>query len=164
MTRVLAFETGFQRDYRPGVAYHDYFASSELMFPALMNDKRFAQKDLIFGVRVPGGVKAWPLTDFADGAVVNDHVGFVDVVLIGDPQGSGARAYRADGHRFARGASADELVAGEEHWRVSEENLVGGDGRTLPRLPGHVAYWFAWAGYFENAALGGPLPDRGSAK
>jgi hypothetical protein len=164
MTRVLALETGFRRDYRPGAAYHDYFASPELMFPALMNDKRLAHKDLVFGVRVPGGVKAWPLTDFADGAVINDHVGFVDVVLIGDPQGRGARAYRADGHRFARGASADELVAGEEHWRVSEENLVGRDGRTLPRLPGHVAYWFAWAGYFENAALGGPLPDQGSAK
>ena len=160
VTRVLALETGFQRDYRPGVAYHDYFSSPELMFPALIKDKRLAQKDLIFGVRVPGGVKAWPLADFADGAVINDHVGFVDVVLIGDPQGRGARAYRADGHRFAVGASPDELVTGEERWRISEENLIGPDGRTLPRLPGHVAYWFAWAGYFENATLGGPSPDR----
>jgi hypothetical protein len=160
VTRVLALETGFQRDYRPGIAYHDYFSSPELMFPALIKDKRLAQKDLIFGVRVPGGVKAWPLADFADGAVINDHVGFVDVVLIGDPQGRGARAYRADGHQFAVGASPDELVTGEERWRISEENLIGPDGRTLPRLPGHVAYWFAWAGYFENATLGGPSPDR----
>jgi hypothetical protein len=22
----------------------------------------------------------------------------------------------------------------------------------------HVAYWFAWAGYFENASLGGQSP------
>src|SRR5581483_7990777 len=67
---------------------------------------------------------------------------------------------QADGKRFTRGASPDELVAGDERWRVSEENLIGPDGRTLPRLPAHVAYWFAWAGYFENATLGGPSPDR----
>jgi hypothetical protein len=105
-------------------------------------------------------VKAWPLAGFADGAVINDHVGFTDVVLIGDQVGGGARAYQADGRRFARGASPDELIAGDEHWRVSEESLAGPDGRTLSRLPGHVAYWFAWAGYFENAALGGPSPGR----
>ena len=162
-TRVLALETGFQRDYRSGAAYHDYFTSPELMFPALIKDKRLAQKDLVFGIRVPGGVKAWPLADFAGGAVINDHVGFVDVVLIGDPQGRGARAYRAEGHRFARGSSPDELVAGDDRWRVSEENLIGPDGRTLPRLPAHVAYWFAWAGYFEDATLGGPPPDPRSA-
>ena len=157
-TRVLALDTGFHRDYGPGVAYHDYFASPELMFPALVKDKRLAPKDLVFGVRVPGGVKAWPLADFTGGAVINDHVGFTDVVLIGDPEGRGARAYRADGHRFARGATADELIAGGERWRVSEDGLIGPAGKSLPRLPGHVAYWFAWAGYFEDAALGGPLP------
>jgi hypothetical protein len=160
-TRVLALDTGFRRDYRPGVAYHDYFASPELMFPALVRDKRLAAKDLIFGVRVPGGIKAWPLADFTGGAVINDHIGFTDVVLIGDPQGRGARAYRADGHRFARGATADELIAGDERWRISEDGLIGPAGKSLPRLPGHVAYWFAWAGYFENAVLGdSPTPPK----
>jgi hypothetical protein len=55
-TRVVALDTGFVRDYRPGVAYHAYFASPELMFPALVKDRRLSQKDLIFGIRVPGGV------------------------------------------------------------------------------------------------------------
>jgi hypothetical protein len=158
-TRVLSLDTGFVRDYRSGAAYHDYFASSELMFPALFRDKRLSQKDLIFGVRVPGGVKAWPLADFAGGAVLNDHVGLVDVVLIGDPRGLGARAYRSDGHHFKRAAVADELEAGGARWRVTEAALIGPAGESLPRLPGHVAYWFAWAGYFENAQLGGAEPS-----
>jgi len=159
-TRVLALDTGFVRDYGPGVAYGEYFASPELMFPALVKDKRLSQKDLIFGVRVPGGVKAWPLADFAEGAVINDRVGFVDVVLIGDLQGRGARAYRADGHRFVHGSAADELNSGGVRWRVTENGLIGPKGESLPRLPGHVAYWFAWAGYFENAELGGPFPQH----
>jgi hypothetical protein len=157
-TRVLSLNTGFQRDYGPGVAYRDYFASPELMFPALVKDRRLRQKDLIFGLRVPGGVKAWPLSVFADGAVINDRIGFMDVVVIGDPSGRGARAYEARSRRFARGASPDEIMAGDARWRVTESALIGPSGESLPRLPGHVAYWFAWAGYFENAVLGGPAP------
>ena len=157
-THVLSLDTGFRRDYGPGVAYRDYFASPELMFPALVKDRRLRQKDLIFGLRVPGGVKAWPLDTFADGKVINDHVGFMDVVLIGDPSGRGARAYERRRRRFARGASLDEVLAGDVRWRITESALVGPGGESLPRLPGHVAYWFAWAGYFEDAVLGGPSP------
>jgi len=157
-TRVLSLDTGFRRDYGPGVAYREYFASPKLMFPALVKDQRLRQKDLIFGVRVPGGVKAWPLAALADSAVINDHIGFVDVVVIGDTSGRGARAYDGGRHRFVRSASPDEVLAGVERWRVTESALVGPGGESLPRLPGHVAYWFAWAGYFENALLGGPAP------
>jgi hypothetical protein len=160
-TRVLSLDTCFIRDYGAGVAYHDYFASPELMFPALVSDKRLSRKDLIFGIRAPGGVKAWPLADFAGGAVLNDRVGLADVVLIGDPQGLGARAYRSDGHHFDRATAPDELLSRGARWHVTEAALLGPDGESLPRLPGHVAYWFAWAGYFEDAQLGGVDPaDR----
>jgi hypothetical protein len=91
--------------------------------------------------------------------VINDRVGFVDIALIGDPDGYGARAYRADGHRFARGAAPGELMSADARWRLTENGLIGPKGENLPRLPGHVAYWFSWAGYFEDAQLGGPLPQ-----
>ena len=32
-------------------------------------------------------------------------------------------------------------------WTVEEEMIVGPDGTRLARVPGHVAYWFAWDGY-----------------
>jgi hypothetical protein len=157
-TRVLSPDTGFVRDYRPGVAYRDYFASPDLMFPALTPDRRLSPKDKIFGIRVPGGVRAWPLADLSGGAVINDHVGFVDVVVIADAEGGGARAYRSEGRPFKRGAAADELEAEGALWRVTEGALLGPQGRSLPRLPGHVAYWFAWSGYFEGVELGGAGP------
>ena len=153
-TRVLSLQTGFARNYGAGVAYREYFASPELMFPALFRDGRLSQKDLIFGLRVPGGVKAWPLADFAGGGVVNDQVGLLDVVLIGDPDGRGVRAYQSGRRRFVRGSGPSEVLSSAERWQVTEPALVGPDGGTLPRLPGHVAYWFAWAGYFEDAQLG----------
>ena len=43
-----------------------------------------AAKDFVFRIRAPGGAKAWPIEAFAGGAVINDRVGFTDVVLVGD--------------------------------------------------------------------------------
>jgi hypothetical protein len=154
-TTVLSLDTGYQRNYGPGVAYRDYFGSKELMFPALVADRRLAQKDIVFGVRAPGGTKAWPLDAFKGGAVINDRVGFLDVVVVGEADGRTVRAYEAKGRRFSQGTRPDLLHTEEGDWRITEEALVGPDGSRLPRLPGHLAYWFAWAGYFENAALGG---------
>jgi hypothetical protein len=77
-----------------------------------------------------------PLADFDGGAVRNDHVGFLDVVLIGDPHGRGARAYRSQGHHFEPGSGLNEVVSGNAIWRVTEEALLGPGGESLPRLLG----------------------------
>ncbi|MGQ0665108.1 MAG: DUF3179 domain-containing protein [Pseudomonadota bacterium] len=153
-TKVLSLDTGHIRDYGSGVAYRDYFASPDLMFPALIKDRRLDGKDMVFGLRAPGGAKAWPLHAFAGGKVIIDQVGLIDVVLIGEDEGRSVRAYEARGLKFSAGADPRELRRGDEIWRVSEAALIGPDGRTLPRLPGHVAFWFAWAGYFDEAELG----------
>ncbi len=153
-TQVLSLNTGFARDYGTGIAYHDYFASPALMFPALAGDPRLAVKDRVFGVRLPGGAKAFKLSTLAGGAVINDHVGLAGIVVIGEPGGQGARAYRSDGRPFQRGSTPDQLIEGNTIWHITEVALIGPDGTTLPRLPGHVAYWFAWSGAFEDAQLG----------
>ena len=33
------------------------------------------------------------------------------------------------------------------YWQIGEEELTGPDGTKLLRVPGHIAYWFAWNGY-----------------
>jgi hypothetical protein len=117
------------------------------MFPALLSDDSLAAKDYVFVLRA-GGDQAWPLADFEGGAVVNDRVGVLDVVLVGNAGTRTVRAYRSDGLAFeADPRAGDRLLAGGQAWRVTEDALVGPDGRTLPRLPGHIAYWFAWAGF-----------------
>ncbi len=156
-TLVLSLDTGFTRDYRPGRPYGEYFASPELMFPAALRDEALLQKDQVFGVRLPGGAKAWPLEAFAGGAVINDRAGLTELVLVGDQETRTVRAYRREGLEFMEGQAADRLVSKDGvEWTVTEDALTAPDGRSLERLPGHVAYWFAWAGYLRDAELYDP--------
>ena len=153
-TRVLSLDTGHRRDYGPGAAYGEYFASDELMFPAVLHDDTMAAKSFVFGIRAPGGAKAWPIDAFAGGAVINDRVGLSDVVLVGDAETRTVRAYQRDGIAFAgAGEDRDRLVGDGATWTVTEQALLSDDGRTLPRQAGHVAYWFAWAGYLRDAEI-----------
>ena len=145
-TQVLSLETGFFRDYDPGVAYRDYFASPELMFPTRTDQTRLRQKDYVYGIRVAGGAKAWPLEAFAGTPVIQDRVGFTNVVLIGDAATRTVRAYdrgAVDFTSFENGT----LAGPGGVWRIGEDALSGPDGQRLPRVPGHIAYWFAWDGY-----------------
>lgn len=162
-TRVLALDTGHSRDYRAGAAYGGYFASRELMFPTLVDQKQLKQKDYVFALRSSGTEKAWPLKRFAGGAVINDRAGVLDLVLVGDAATRTVRAYRSQGLTFTKTAEPDQLKQGAAIWRVTEDALVGPGGRTLPRLPGHIAYWFAWSGYLGDEgelATGAPAKKR----
>lgn len=160
-TKVLALETGHRRDYSAGAAYGRYFASPELMFPTNVDQSKLKQKDHVFALRSSGAEKAWPLKLFEGGAVVNDQAGVLDLVLIGDAATRTVRAYRSEGLSFEKGPSADQVKHEEEIWRVTEEALVAPTGRALPRLPGHVAYWFAWSGYFgREGELALPRANR----
>jgi len=150
-TQVLSLATGHRRDYGPGVVYRDYFASPDLMFPAEVSDTRLAAKDYVFGVRVFGAAKAWPLSAFAGGAVINDRIGDVDLVLVGDAGGRTVRAYESGGRAFAPGPGGG-LVAGGQDWRMTEDALLAEDGTRAPRIAGHIAYWFAWQNYLGTKA------------
>ncbi len=146
-TRVLSLETGHSRDYGSGVVYRDYFASPNLMFPALVDQTRLKQKDYVFGIRSVGAAKAWPVAAFGEGRVINDRVGQQEVVLVGDARTRSVRAYARDGRHFEASVDRGWLSGPGGLWRLEEEALVGPDGTRLPRIPGHIAYWFAWNGY-----------------
>ncbi len=153
-TKVLSLETGFRRNYGSGVVYEDYFESTELMFPALGDAaRRLKQKDQVFGMRLKSGTKAWPLSAFAGGKVLNDKVGTTNVVLIGDAESRTVRAYDRGDHSFT---GEGFRTSDGQVWRLTEDALIAADGQRLPRLPGHVSYWFAWAGYLgDGSALFG---------
>lgn len=168
-SRVLSRDTGFDHPYIPGAAHSGNANNPNPLFPVVLNDHRMAPKDLVFGIRLPVGNKAWPLDTFTGGRVLNDTIGGVDVVLIGDAEGRTVRAYRREGVTFTATASPrvlyrldpdgpGEAVAqgGPEHqevWRVSEEGLIGPNNAVLPRLPGLTAYWFAWSGHLGQGAV-----------
>jgi hypothetical protein len=152
-TKVLSLDTGYQRDYTPGQPYGDYFASADLMFPMLVPDERLAPKDYVFALRGDGHEQAWSLADFEGGRVINAAAGDLAVVLIGDAATRTVRAYESGGREFATGSDPTTLVADGQSWQVREDALFGPGDARLPRLPGHIAYWFAWQGFLPDAPL-----------
>lgn len=151
-TQVLALETGYQRDYGSGVVYQDYFASKDLMFPAVADQTRQKQKAYVFGIRRFGGAKAWPLSAFKKTPVINDSVADFPVVVMGDAAGRSARAYERGDLTFT--VKAGKLTSDDGAvWQLGEEALLAADGRSLARVAGNVAYWFAWDGYLGDGAV-----------
>lgn len=150
-TKVLALDTGYKRDYGSGVVYQHYFASKELMFPAMADQTRRKQKDYVFGIRRFGGAKAWPLKAFNKKPVINDIVADFPVVLLGNADSRSARAYERGDLTFAMRSGTLTSNDGAV-WQVGEEALTATDGRNLPRVAGSVAYWFAWDGYLGDGA------------
>ncbi len=156
-TKVLSLNTGYVRDYRPGRPYGEYFSSPDLMFPALVNDKRLDPKDQVFALRADGEEKAWRLSDFEGGKVINADLGGRPVVLIGDAGSRTVRAFESGGRIFGAVDGSLETVSAEGGlWRVEEDALVGPGGERLQRLAGHIAYWFAW----DNFRNGKPLAEN----
>lgn len=155
-TKVLALNTGHVRDYRPGKPYGVYFASSKLMFPVQTDDKRLKQKDRVFGLRMSGVQKAWPLKLFKGGNVINDQVGVLKLVLVGNAKTQTVRAYRSNGQAFENLSVSNgttQISANGKTWRVADDGLHGPEGEMLNRLPGHLAYWFAWHNYLGSDTL-----------
>ncbi len=153
-TTVLSLDTGFDRDYRPGQPYGYYFESPDLMFPVVVRDRRLDPKDRVFVLRDGEREMAWALTLFGDGAVIHDRIGNLDAVLIGDGTTETVRAYESGGRRFELDPDDPGGVRSDGNsWRITEDALLGPDGEALRRLPGHVAYWFAWASYKQDRPL-----------
>ncbi|MEM7043502.1 MAG: DUF3179 domain-containing protein [Pseudomonadota bacterium] len=154
-SKVLSIDTGYERDYTPGRPYGDYFASADLMFPALVEDERLEAKDYVYAVRVDGLAKAWPLTEFEGGHIVNDRIGDLQVTLIGDADTRTVRAYLREDVVVQATDDPSMVLAGGSPLKVEEHGLVAEDGQVMERLPGHIAYWFAWQGF----VAGGPLAE-----
>ncbi len=154
-TKVLSLDTGFKRDYGSGVVYSDYFASTELMFPALVrNESEVKRKDYVFGIRELNVARAWPLAAFAKEEIINDTFNNRPIVLIGDAKTRTVRAYERGQNTFRAGRDELSLISGKTIWQLTEEALVGPEGDKLDRLAGHLAFWFAWDGYLgENSTM-----------
>jgi hypothetical protein len=156
---VLDIHTGYDRDYTPGKAYGKYFASPDLMFPVWKRSRALSDKAWIFALLVGSSPKAYPLEALAREQVVDDTLGGTPVVLLADPTPPEAREVRA----YARGSfrfkpGKDTLAPVDQDgrpWRATEEALEGPDGEKLPRLPGHLAYWFGWFSFYPRTEIYG---------
>lgn len=66
------------------------------------------------------------------------------------------RAFERGTHRFEPADEPHQLRdASGKSWRISEEALVGPNGESLPRLGGHLAYWFGWFAFYPQGGVYG---------
>lgn len=152
-TKVLSLDTGHFRDYDSGVVYKQYFASPELMFPALVEDESVVKrKDYVFGIRDFGAAKAWPLSAFTKQTVINDKIGTKNIVLIGDATTRTVRSFERGEVEFEHGGSLESLRSDTGSWIISEDALIGPNGEKFARIAGGVSYWFAWENYLGKTS------------
>jgi hypothetical protein len=155
-TVVLDINTGFQRDYTPGQPYGNYFASPNTMFPVSPRDKRLSPKSYVFALRLKDRPKAYPLEVLDKKKVVNDTLGGVNLVILADVTTRTARAYERGAHTFAPGSTPTSVIEQKsgEVWNIEEEYLVNPrSGERLPRLGGHISYWFGWYAFYPKTEV-----------
>ena len=152
-TTVLSLNTGYERDYNkpgtPGAAYNDYFASPSLLFPGgpRTGEYTLRPKSQVYVAMAPEGeTKAYPLDILLEQPVLNDAIGELPIVVLTD-SGGGAQAFPRGDNTFTR--AADGALQDEQgrSWSVTPSGLTGPEGQDLPRLSGHVAFWFAYASF-----------------
>jgi len=153
-TTVLSRKTGFRRVYKRYSGYYRYFKSPKTMFPVARKDTRLPQKAIVFGAHLLGVSRAWPLSVFATRTTLRDTLAGQGVWLIGDEERQSVRLYRSGTTLFLK-RNNDQLLDDKGHiWEIRENALVeqNGPGR-YERLPGHLAYWFAWQAFFPGTTL-----------
>jgi hypothetical protein len=171
-TQVLSLETGYERPYELGAAYGDYFSFDDTMFPVWQRSKELQPRAHVYALYLDGVPKAYALERLVEDQVVNDLLGEIPLVLIGQrgtveveglnqrvgpvnyDSGGEVRAFQRGDHIFSPGPQADTVMDEQGNiWQVTEDALVGPDEEMAPRLAGHLAYWFGWFAFFPNTLV-----------
>ncbi|MCB9455946.1 MAG: DUF3179 domain-containing protein [Anaerolineaceae bacterium] len=164
-TSVLSLQTGYNRPYINGQAYHDYFNDPDfIMFPVWQQDTHEnANKEVVFTLNLNDTPKAYPLRYLVAEGVTNDTLAGIDVVIVTretpgrsffEPGGAAVRAYQRGGHTFQPGETSHEVIEQDGAvWIVTEDALISPDGETLARLGGHLAFWFGWYGFYPDTLV-----------
>lgn len=170
-TLVVDIHTGYDRDYAPGAAYGAYFSDTETMFPVWQRSDGRAAKDQIYALNLNDTPKAYPLDVLTENRVSNDTLAGVNLVLLAGDEifkvngehwldgpvqykaGAEVRAFERGDYTFALNEAGEVVDDNGRVWQISEEALTGPDGETLPRINGHLAYWFGWYAFYPDTLL-----------
>lgn len=164
-TSVLSLNTGYERNYTNGAAYTQYFNDDQfIMFPVFQQDtSEQDNKEMVFTLNIDDTPKAYPLATIIPEVVVNDMLAGTNVVIVAretperdffEPGGAAVRAYASEDYTFSAGEDAHHIVdADGTIWEVTEEALVSTDGDTLPRIGGHLAFWFGWYSFYPDTLV-----------
>ena len=154
-TTVLSLETGHKRNYDEGVAYNEYFATDELMFPVPQIDTRLDNKARVFIPRIDG-YKEDPIAIsvgyLKKKKLHQDKIGNQKFLVITSHRGASSM-YEVNGQEFKSYKKGVLKDVDGNVWEVKEDKLVGPKGEQLLRLPAHESFWFAWYNTYASTRL-----------
>ena len=165
-TRVLSVPTrvGMQESRNRDV-YADYHASQRAGVSGMKyTDNRLPNKSLVIGVQVPAKdgttqFRAYPLTHFAETAVINDTLGEVSLLIFHDKASFATAVFKRNVAKDVRTFSPQDGHFVEDNtgtrWNLITGETVSGKekGTRLERLPAVNIYWFAWARYYPQTTI-----------
>lgn len=139
-----------------------YFTPSAGVIGESNPDDRLTGKELVLGVVLPQGRKAYAYRHLGPNPVVNDAIGNQPLVVAFDDDAGTAIAYdpTVDGRVLsfewregAEGSAAAlrDIETGSV-WSVLTGEALSGElaGRRLDVLTGFAVFWFAWSDYFPD--------------
>lgn len=147
----------YRFDYRPGAADR---ARAGVAFPVWLTSDRLERQREVFAMRQAGSAKVYPVDRVLKEVVINDELGGRALVLVADPGSGAIRAYARAEHRFRPAGEPGALLDEEGRlWSVAEHELTPPEAVealvSLPRLPGHLAFWFGWYAFYPDTEVYG---------
>ena len=165
-TRVLSVPTrGGMREGSNRDTYADYHASQRTGVSGTeYTDNRLPNKSLVIGVQLQAKngnkqFRAYPLTHFAETAVINDTLGEVPLLIFHDKTSFATTVYKrlVEGHPLTFKREDDYFAQDDSgtHWNlITGEATSGTHNRTrLERVLAVNIYWFAWARYYPQTTI-----------
>lgn len=151
-TTVLSLDTGHNRNYDEGVAYHAYFANDRLMFPVPQLDTRLLNKAEVVALRDKDDSLAIHEEFLRRNAVFHEKIGGTPIVVLTDQSGAN-RVYESGDVQFKTIPSQGSVTDSQGRtWKIAEDSLSNGT-RILKRMPSHRAFWFGWQAQFPKTRL-----------
>jgi len=143
---AFLYDPGAAEESRRGVA-----------FPVWQRDNRLSRNKEVYALVVRGRPKAYSTAAASAAGILNDTIGDTAVVLVADKDSGSIRVFLRGDRMFESGPGGQLVDDRGVGWTVTEEALISDSAEEqaerLERLPGHVAYWFGWYGFYPNTEL-----------
>ncbi len=155
-TQVLSLNTGHNRDYGEGVAYHSYFADDELMFNVPTINTKLKNKASILAIKLPEHPDkplAISVKYLKKKSLYQSSIDDVNFIVLTDKSGAN-RVYYSKDLKFKKyDQHKDAIDANGVSWTVFEDRLENNQGDTLQRIHTFNAFWFGWQAAYPNTKL-----------
>jgi hypothetical protein len=141
------------REDAPLDSYARYHAAPEQtgLFPVRRPDPRARPKEMVLGLAIGRGSKAYRHASLRKQPLVQDRVGGTPVLIWYDADSGATAVYKKPSGSDIR-LEGDTLVGAGGAWQAATGKAVG-KGPDVTALPHTNAYWFGWIAFYPHSDL-----------